>query len=87
MTEKQKEKEGARFSSFHLECDRCSQGMRMFVSGIVGIGEYSEESILLKSHGCRMMIQGKKMKICVYENNTVEVVGKILVMEFLYGKN
>lgn len=86
MTEKSKEGEISAFSSFHLEADRCRDGMRMFVSGVIGIGGYSTEEILLRSHGCKVRISGSRLKICVYENNTVEVVGRIGETEFTYGK-
>ncbi len=73
-------------SSFHLEADRCKEGIKMFVSGVIGIGGYSAEEILLRSHACRLRISGRRLKICVYENNTVEVLGKIEGTEFIYGK-
>ena len=87
MTEKNELHPAAQLSSFHIEADRCSSGIKMFVSGVVGISEYCAENIMLKSHCCKMMIFGKRLKICVYENNTVEVVGKIGGIEFIYGKN
>lgn len=74
------------FSTFHLEADRCSVGMCAVVSGVVGISELSEEAVLLKSHGGRISIKGKRLRICIFENNTVEVKGKIEEVGFVYGK-
>ena len=73
-------------SSFHIEADRTAKGMKMFVSGIIGIGDYTEESLLLKSHGGRVEILGKRLKICVFESKTVEISGKITGVSFVYGK-
>ncbi len=87
MTEKIKPKSTASpFSSFHLEADRCSAGMRIFVTGIVGIGDYSEEKLEIKSHSGRMWIEGKRLKICIFENNSAEIQGRIENMRFFYGK-
>ena len=74
------------FSTFHLEADRCSCGMCMTFSGVVGISELSEIQVELKSHGGRVHISGKRLKICVFENNTVEIKGKIEGVTFVYGK-
>ena len=74
------------FSEFHIEADRCSAGLCMYVSGVVGISELSDEAVLLKSHGGRVSVKGKRIKICVFENNTVEVKGKIEEVSFVYGK-
>jgi hypothetical protein len=74
------------FSTFHLEADRCSSGMCTFISCVVGISELSEEAVLLKSHSGRISIKGKRLRICIFENNTVEVKGKIEEVGFVYGK-
>lgn len=74
-------------SAFHLEADRCPQGIKMFISGVVGIAEYSDICVFLKTHACRVKISGKKLKLCVFENNTAEIIGKIEAMEYMYGKN
>ena len=73
-------------SSFHLEADRCSVGMCMVISGVVGISQLSDEIVSLKSHGGRLDISGKRLKICVFENSTVEIKGRIEEAKFLYGK-
>ncbi len=88
MTEKTKVNLVANnLSSFHIEADRCSEGMRFFISGIIGIGEYSDESLELLSHGGRVKIFGSRLKICIFENKTVEIRGKISEVVFTYGKS
>lgn len=86
MTDKKEKMPISPVSSFHLEADRCTEGIKMFVSGVIGIGGYSAEEIFLRSHACRLRICGKRLKICVYENNTVEVLGRIEETEYIYGK-
>ena len=88
MTEKKKEQKSPiePFSSFHFEADRCSVGMCMVISGVVGISQLSDEIVSLKSHGGRLDISGKRLKICVFENSTVEIKGRIEEAKFLYGK-
>lgn len=86
MTNKKEKSFVSPVSAFHLEADRCTEGIKMFVSGVIGIGGYSAEEILLRSHACRLRLWGKRLKICVYENNTVEVRGRLEGIEFIYGK-
>ena len=73
--------------SFHLEADRSTKGLSVILSGIIGISDFSDSSIYLLSHGGRIIVNGKKLFICVYENSTVEIVGKVEGVIFKYGKN
>ena len=72
-------------SSFHLEADKCSLGIRITVSGIIGIRDFTSESVLLSSHGGRIFISGEKLRLEIYENKIVEISGKI--GEISFGKN
>ncbi len=74
-------------SSFHLEADRSSKGMSLMLSGIIGISDFSDSFILMLSHGGRILVNGKNLFIGVYENNTVEIQGKVEGIVFKYGKN
>lgn len=74
-------------SSFHLEADRSTKGMSVILSGVIGISDFSDSSIHLLSHGGRIVVNGQKLFICVYENNSVEIVGKVEGVIFKYGKN
>ena len=73
-------------SSFHLEANRSSKGMTLLLSGIIGISDFTEEQIVLLSHGGRITISGKRLFINVYENNNVEIVGRAEEISFRYGK-
>lgn len=74
-------------SAFHLEADRTSRGMVIALGGILGISDFSDSSIMLKSHGGRINVKGKGLFINVYENHNVEIVGKVEEIVFKYGKN
>ena len=79
---------GARgLSSFHMEASRCRSGLSIILSGIIGISDFSDDFIYLKGHGGRIIVQGKKLFINVYENENVEIVGKVEGISFKYGKN
>ena len=78
---------GAVFSSFTLEANRTRGGMGVFIGGIVGISDFSDESIYLKSHSCKISVEGKKLSIKIYENKSVEIFGKVENIRFTYGKN
>ena len=72
---------------FHIEADRTSQGMAILISGIIGISDFSDCSIHLRSHGGRIAINGKGLFINVYENQSVEIVGRVEEIIFKNGKN
>lgn len=73
-------------SAFHIEADRTSRGMAIVLSGILGISDFSDNSILLRSHGGRIVVNGRGLFINVYENHSVEIVGKVEEIVFKYGK-
>ncbi len=91
MTQKNKREQSTLasplLSSLHLEADRCSNGMSVVLCGIIGISDFSECSVLLKSHGGRIVVSGGGLSIKVYENNSVEIVGRVEEIRFNYGKN
>ena len=74
-------------SAFHLEADRNRAGLSIVLSGIIGISEFSEDFIYLKGHGGRINVRGKRLFINVYENDSVEILGKVEEISFKYGKN
>lgn len=79
--------EASGFSGFHLEADRSSGGMAILLSGIIGVSDFSDSSIHLRSHGGRVVINGKRLFINLYENHSIEIVGKVEEIVFKYGKN
>lgn len=72
---------------FHVEAYRSGRGISMVIGGVIGISEYSAESLELLSHGGRISIVGKLIKVGILESNTVEITGKIREVDFKYGKD
>lgn len=89
MTDKSSrgDKNVAMSQSFHLEADRSRNGMSVFISGIIGIGDFSDESAILLSHSGKVAVLGKRLNVSVYENRTVEINGRVEEISFKYGKN
>ncbi len=74
-------------SAFRLEAVRCSRGMSLIFSGIICVDAFEETEILLKSHGGRIHIVGKRLGLTVFENNSLEIKGRVEGIGFGYGKN
>ena len=72
--------------SFSMEASRIGGGISIALSGVIGISDYSESEILLKSHGGKIRICGKRLMLSIYEDNTAEIVGRIEEIGFGYGK-
>ena len=56
------------------------------VSGVVCIGELSEEAVLLVCHGGRLRVTGERLDLVVFENRSAEIRGKISGVTLTYGK-
>ena len=93
MTERnKKERQGfiktpSAISKFHLEAHRSVHGMSVIVGGVVGISDFSSESVLLKGHSGKITVLGKHLNISIYEGGAVEILGKVEDISFRYGKN
>ena len=74
-------------SAFHLEANRSTKGMAIVLNGIIGVSDFSDSSIGLRSHSGRIIVNGQRLFISVYENNCVEIVGRVEEIVFKYGKN
>lgn len=71
---------------FELEASRKGRGISVGISGIISIEECSECRITMKSHGGKICIMGEKLSVNIYENNSVDVVGRVKEIGFDYGK-
>jgi hypothetical protein len=92
MTEKRNVGKGgasptAILNRFHLEAERTASGVVILASGVIGVKEFSRESVELLTHSGRIFIYGKRLSILVFENGTVEIRGRIEDVRFGYGKN
>ena len=76
----------AQAAPFHIEADRVVGGISMLISGVLGVNEFSDTSVLLKLRGMYIRINGSSLCLTVYENKTVEIVGNILLTEYSNDK-
>ena len=78
---------GALSSDFHVEIDKSSGGLKLVVSGVKRISELSDKSLSLISSGVCLRIKGARISLSLYEDKTVEISGKLEVIEFENTKN
>ena len=60
--------------------------MKIEISGIVTVREYSSEKITLVTHGGAVTVVGERLSMSGFVNQGVELVGKVKGIEFGYGK-
>ena len=81
MTTKEKITEKKRISKIisspYFEVRPKVYGSQIVISGAIGISELDAESVLVKCHGVKLQISGKRIRINVLEHNTLEVVGGV----------
>ena len=70
-------------SAFHIDLDRCIRGLAATVSGARSVIDFNESECLLGVKGGRVRIFGKELNISVFENNTLEISGRIGGVEFI----
>ena len=73
--------------SFRLEAERSKRGLSITVCGVVSIADLSMENILLKTHGGKVAVVGRRLAVKIFEHNTVEISGKVEDICFDCGKN
>lgn len=73
--------------SFHLEAERRGGGMSVVISGIIGVKSFTDNEIILLSHGGRITISGCRLGLYVYDGNNVEISGLVGGIAFKYGKD
>lgn len=73
-------------SDFHIELDRTPRGLSLSCSGVKGITEFSESAVSIRLSEFSVLICGNKLLITVFEEKSIEIIGKIREVKFLYGK-
>ena len=76
----------AALSPFHLEANRHSRGIRLMISGIIGISDFTDERVALATHGGKLTVAGSSLELCIYENGTASISGKVTDIGFSYGR-
>ena len=72
--------------SFHMEVDKTVGGISLACNGVKGINEFSENEVELKLCGFFLRIKGKKLRVSVFEESFVEIIGSIAEVSFVYAK-
>jgi hypothetical protein len=72
-------------STFHMEIDKVGAVTCLLCSGVKGISEFNDEFIKVRGSGFSVLVCGKGLKINIFEGTTVEVIGKISEVKFLYA--
>ncbi len=70
-------------SNFHVEMDKILGGISLSVCGVKNILNFTSEEVVLKLDTGKIKVSGFSLDLIIYENKTVEVVGKILRVELL----
>ena len=68
---------------FHIEVDRVGNGLSASIMGVVSIIDFSETVAILKMRRGKIKVSGSELSVAVYENKTVEILGRICAVEFL----
>ena len=74
-------------NKFHLDAERSPFGMTITVSGVIGVRDFSRESIEILTHTGKIFISGRRLSLSVYENGAIEIKGRVEDVRFGYGKN
>lgn len=74
-------------SNFHVEFDKTSRGISLSCSGVQAITEFCDTEIKLKLPEFHILVCGSRLLITVFEEKSVEIIGKITEVKFLYGKS
>ena len=80
-SEAAREKAG-RSPRYRMEMEGGHRGMSVLVSGVRGIEEYAEDRITFYITGGRMILSGSGLRLSVFENKTVEVLGGVEEVRF-----
>ena len=72
---------------FHLNAERSPFGMTVTVTGVIGVRDFSRESVEILTHTGKISVSGRRLTLSVYENGAVEIKGRVEDLRFGYGKN
>ena len=83
---KEKKEYFGSLSDFHIEIDKGQCGFSLSCGGVQGIKAFSDVEILLSLASFSLKVIGKGLCMTVFEENRVEIVGKIKEVSFVYGQ-
>lgn len=74
-------------SGLAVEIRKTKLGAVAVVLGVLSVLDISDTSALLATHFGRIHFVGEGISLSVFSGRTVELIGKILSVEFSYGKS
>lgn len=74
-------------SGITLQLKKTGRSAALVVGGILSVAAFSKQEVLLLSHGGMLSVRGDGLSLSSLEDRTVEIMGKITVLELSYGKN
>ena len=69
-----------------IELRKTKLGAVAVVSGVISVSELTDSTVLLATHSGRVRFVGEELVMSVFSGRTVEILGKIISVEFSYGK-
>ena len=70
-------------SDFRVEVERVQSGLSVFVYAVTSVRTFSKEEVCLRSGKSNVKIFGNELSISVYDGKAVEILGKVLRIEFV----
>ncbi len=81
MQAKSTKKERTQISSFlsapYYEVHPGRAVTKVVLYGAIGVSEMDCEHILIKCHGLKLQVSGKRMLLNILEHNTLEIIGRV----------
>ena len=72
--------------AFRIEADGSGKHMRVTVSGIIGIREFSETAVGIATKRELITFVGEQLTVTVFESRAVEISGKVKSISIDAGK-
>ena len=66
---------------FRMEADAFTSDMELLITNVIGVSEFSEAKIVLMMKREKLEVCGSRMRISIYERNTVEISGGVSSFE------
>lgn len=69
-----------------LEIKKSKLGAALVAVNAIGIAELSQNKVIILSHAGRVEVTGDGLTLSVFEDKSVEILGRIKGVELDYGK-
>lgn len=69
-----------------LEIRKTRIGAALVAVNVIGVCEFSDTLVVMLSHSGRITVRGERLCLSVFEDKSVEILGKICGVEMDYAK-